>query len=491
MKWFRRPLHRWSISVRLTLWYVTTLLVVLGLFAAFSYAAFHMARHRDFDQHLIHETRQIMPFVQERAGMPVFVALDTLRSVAYQTDGIYGTYVRLLRADGSVVYESPNFARHELLPVRVQPVWEVQVYSHAWEGKPARTRYTPLFAEGGRLFGWLEVTGFEWSLHRELHHLGLVLGLGIVLGVLLAAVGGYWLARRALQPVALLTATARQMGADNLEARLPVPSGVQDELTELAQTFNELLTRLAASLERERRFTDNAAHELLTPLSALRSELEVALRRPRQVVYYREVLEEALRDVERMTETVRGLLHLARLERTDAHERARPTYLVERYRSRLKDWQVRLKQAELRFDAVLPEHAWVCAVPEYLDEVLDNLLSNACKYTPPGGHVRVEVHQLNGQVRLRISDSGVGFTPEEAAHLFDRFYRGSSAEGKPGSGLGLAIVRAIVQACGGSVRAWSPGPGKGSTFEVYWPACAVSMLPAVQGRPDGLSKRSS
>ncbi len=473
---FRHLPNRWSISVRLTLWYVVTLVVLLGLFAVFSYVTFHMARHRDFDQHLIHETRQLMPFVRERSGVPVFVALDTLRSVAYQTDGIYGTYVRLLRPDGQVIYESPNFARHDPLPVRVQPVQDVQVYSHTWEGKPARTRYTPLFSEDGRLFGWLEVTGFEWSLHRELHHLGLVLGAGIVLSVLLAAAGGYWLARRALQPVALLTATARQMGADNLEARLPVPNGVQDELTELAETFNDLLARLADSLERERRFTDNAAHELLTPLSALRSELEVALRRPRQAAYYREVLEEALRDVERMTETVRGLLHLARLERTDAHERARPIDLVERCQSRLKDWQLRFERAGLRFETVLPESAWVCVVPEYLDEVLDNLLSNACKYTPPGGQVRLEVHRLNGQIRLRVSDSGIGFAPEEAAHLFDRFYRGRSAEGKPGSGLGLAIVRAIVEACGGSVRAWSPGPGKGSTFEVYWPACPVPVL---------------
>ncbi|WP_243664558.1 sensor histidine kinase, partial [Rhodothermus marinus] len=243
----------------------------------------------------------------------------------------------------------------------------------------------------------------------------------------------------------------------NLTARLPVPNGVRDELTELAETFNDLLARLAASLERERRFTDNAAHELLTPLSALRSELEVALRRPRQAAYYREVLEEALRDVERMTETVRGLLHLARLERTDAHERARPTDLVERCQSRLKDWQVRFEQAGLRFEAVLPEHAWVCVVPEYLDEVLDNLLSNACKYTPPGGQVRLEVHRLDGQIRLRVTDNGIGFDPAEAAHLFDRFYRGRSAEGRPGSGLGLAIVRAIVEPaaarCGPGVRA--------------------------------------
>jgi len=127
---------------------------------------------------------------------------------------------------------------------------------------------------------------------------------------------------------------------------------------------------------------------------------------------------------------------------------------------------------------VLPGQAWVCVVPEYLDEVLDNLLSNACKYTPPGGRVRLEVHRLDGQIRLRVTDTGIGFDPAEAAHLFDRFYRGRSAEGRPGSGLGLAIVRAIVEACGGSVRAWSPGPGKGSTFEVYWPACSVPVLSA-------------
>ncbi len=471
MKHTRLPswLHL-PISARLTLWYGLTLLILLSLFAVFCYTNFHLSLHRDFDRHLTHEKRELMPFVRLEGARPTFATLDEVRSVAYRTDGIYGTYVRLLTPGGEVLYRSPNFEGHPPLPVSTPRAAEEEVISREWEAKPARTQYTPLIGEAGVLQGWLEVTGFEWSLHRELYRLGWTLAVGILLSVLLAIAGGYWLARRALRPVAALTETANRIGASDLQARLPTDFGVRDELTELAETLNGLIARLAASLGRERRLTANAAHELLTPLATLRNGVEAALRREGEAGAYRETLRGLMVDLDRMSATVHDLLQLSQADRLE-HVLREPVDLgavstehVARHRRRGE-----ARGIDLRARAA--PGVQVDADAAHLGEVLDNLLDNALKYTPEGGSVTVQVEGDAEEARLLISDTGAGFEPGEAEHLFDRFYRSdaSDIQAQPGSGLGLAIAKAVVNAFGGTITAQSNGSRQGSTFEVRFP----------------------
>ncbi|HEX8385879.1 MAG TPA: two-component sensor histidine kinase, partial [Rubricoccaceae bacterium] len=164
----RRPL---SISARLALWFGLALLLLLSAFAAVVYGSFHALLHRDFDRHLQHEEHELMPYVVLGADGPAFAGLGALRSVAYSTDGVFGTYVRLLGPDGRVRYQSPNFEGHGTLPVFVPATQETASESRTWQGEPARTRAIPLRGPEGRLAGWLELTGFEWSLHQGLHQL--------------------------------------------------------------------------------------------------------------------------------------------------------------------------------------------------------------------------------------------------------------------------------------------------------------------------------
>ena len=477
------------ISVRLALFYGLTLLLLLSGFAVFCYTGFHLALHRDFDRHLTHEQRELLPFVTVSSEGPSFDGLGGLTSVAYQTGGIYGTYVRLLTPSGEVRYRSPNFEGHVPLPVELdgsgRETAEHSV-SRDWEGLPARTRYVPLYADApggsavevGALVGWLEVTGFEWSRHQELDRLGRTLVLGVLVSVLFALIGGWWLARRTLRPVASMTEAARRMGGAEgpgaLAARLPSDFGPPDELTELAETFNGLLGRLEAAALRERRFTANAAHELLTPLATLRSEAEVALRREREAPAYRETIRNLLLDAERMTATVQGLLQLARAETIvkRAEDRLDLSALVSERTARARS-AAQAKNVSLRAD--VEPGVVVSAEEAPLAEVVDNLVANAVKYTPAGGKVTVALRHGGRSAAgepaavLRVTDTGAGFEPGDAALLFDRFYRSDAAavQAEPGSGLGLAIVQAIVEAYGGSVQATSEGPGRGATFEVH------------------------
>lgn len=460
---------RLSISTRLTLWYGLTLLILLSLFALFCYTNFHVSLHRDFDRHLTHEERELMPFVRLEEARPTFASLDNLRSVAYQTDGIYGTYVRLFSPGGEELYRSPNFQGHSALPVRLPDTADEWTVSREWDGKPARSRYAPL-SEGGAVQGWLEVTGFEWSLHQELFRLGRVLMLGIGLSLLLALAGGFLLARRALRPVAALTEAANEIKATDLSARLPMRFGVRDELTDLAETFNGMIERLEASFNRERRFTSNAAHELLTPLTTMYNNVEVALRRARDVETYQKKLRTILVDVEEMSETVRGLLQLSRVERLKELPRERID-LSKETQEHVERCQDRATRQRINLHSSIQPGVHVLADTVHLGEVLDNLLDNALKYTPEGGEVTVFLEAQAGEARLRVSDTGVGFDPEQAEHLFDRFYRVDIPEvqAQAGSGLGLAIVDSFVQVYGGTVSAHSPGLRQGSTFEVRLP----------------------
>ncbi|MEP0546349.1 MAG: ATP-binding protein [Rhodothermales bacterium] len=478
----RRPL---PISLRLTLWYSLTLFLLLSAFAAFCYTGFHVALHRDFDRHLTHEQRELLPFVAVDAAGPHFEGLDELTSVAYQSEGVYGTYVRLLTPEGEVRYRSPNFEAYPSLPVALPGQAEETSASIVWDGLPARTRTVPLRrGDDGPVLGWLELTGFEWSLHRELHRLAVTLALGVLLGVGFALGAGWWLARRTLRPISTMTEAAGQMGARDLSARLPADFGPRDELTDLAETFNGLLDRLERSVERERRFTANAAHELLTPLATLRSEAEVALRRDREAPDYRDALRRLLLDIERMTATVQGLLQLARADTLTkrAEDRLDLSALVE---DRLFRARPIAEAKGLALHGDVAPGVVIAAQASPIAEVADNLLANAVKYTPEGGRVDVRLSHGDGAARFVVRDNGVGFSPEEAARLFDRFYRSDDAavQSEPGSGLGLAIVRAIAEGYGGHVHAQSPGVGEGAEFEVVLPCLACRPRSGAASEP--------
>lgn len=457
------------ISVRLTLWYGLTLLLLLSGFSAFTYVFFQRGLVRDFDRHLLHERMQLLPFVELAEEGPGFRGLDELRSVAYQTDGPFGTYVRLLSTRGGVLYQSPNLSRRSL-DVRLPREIDESSVRHRWNGDPARSLYTPLMDEDRQVRGWLEVTGYEWALRQELRRLGQGMALGILLSVALAMFGGFLLARRALRPVSSMAEAADRIRATDLSARLPSRFGVRDELTELSETFNRMIDRLEGSFRRERRFTDNAAHELLTPLTTISNNIQIALRRQREREEYRATLEAIQTDVDEMTETVQGLLQLARIDRVQDLPRRRVDFsaLASEHAARFRP-RFERRQVELSTD--IASSVEIQADPGRLGDMLNNLLENALKYTGQGGGVHIRLDRGARGAHLAIEDTGVGFAPEEATKLFDRFYRSglSEVQRQPGSGLGLSIVKAIVESYGGSVSASSEGPGRGSRFELWIP----------------------
>jgi signal transduction histidine kinase len=286
---------------------------------------------------------------------------------------------------------------------------------------------------------------------------------------LMAALAGRRLCRRALLPVTQMARAACSMSADHQDQRLPSP-GTRDELEDMARSFNDLLGRMHEAFERQKRFTGEASHQLRTPLTALISEIEVARRRERTVADYQQILDQIHGDAVRLCQIVEGLLFLARAESEAGLPEVQPIDLASWVPSYLDHWSSHPRGCDIQAEPPGASPVWVRAHAPLLGQLLDNLLDNACKYSPPGTPVRVRLGREPGFVTIAVEDRGPGLSAEEAAHVFEPFYRSPQARlrGEPGVGLGLAVVARIAATFGGCVEA-DCKLGEGCRFVVRLP----------------------
>lgn len=288
--------------------------------------------------------------------------------------------------------------------------------------------------------------------------------------LLVAGAGGYWLSGRAMKPVHDIVSTAHGISEQNLSQRLEIPTA-NDELRQLSETLNGMLTRLEAAFTRITRFTANASHELRTPIAAIRTTAEVILERQRSVEEYEEMIRQILAESEFSTKLIDNLLTLARadanpaaleLSSLDARsvvEEIIPTSEILASHHGLV-WSV----------SIPPEAVIVMAEGQSLKRLILILVDNAIKYTPRGGTVRLTLCSTGAEAVFDVSDSGIGIAPEDVPHIFERFYRATNGRyvNPDGSGLGLAIAHWIAGAHYGSLEALSTA-GEGTTFRLILP----------------------
>jgi len=285
-----------------------------------------------------------------------------------------------------------------------------------------------------------------------------------------AAGGGYWLSRKALSPVDAITRTARAINATNLSDRLQkLRTG--DELQRLSDTLNEMLGRIESAFIRVTQFTADASHELRAPIALIRTEAEIALRRPRGEADYREALRHILLEAERTSSLVGELLTLARADSGRESLHLVPVDLRGIVTEVGGQWQELMVVRKLTFTQLIAsEDILILGDRGALQRLLAILLDNAVKYTPAPGTIEVVLETRGVSAVIRVCDSGIGIIPEEQPKIFERFYRADKARNREsgGAGLGLAIALWIVQQHQGSISVRS-SPGEGSTFVVEMP----------------------
>jgi heavy metal sensor kinase len=333
---------------------------------------------------------------------------------------------------------------------------------------PVRVLTQPV-REAGRVTSLIQVGMSLESVAVTRGRFLLVMATVLPLALLCAGGGGWLLARRALRPVDRMTEAARRISAEHLHERLE-STGSDDELDRLATTLNDMLGRLDAAFRQVRQFSADASHELQTPLTILKGELEVALRAPRSPDEYQRVLASALEENERIARLVEGLLLLSRADAGVLRMDRQPVDLAALV-AEVGDYAQVLAEAQgvaLEFKSVAP--ITIQGDREHLRRLLLNLVDNGIKYTPAGGRVTLTLQRDGGWAALRVADTGIGMGPEELERMFERFYRAPEAveQGKEGSGLGLCIARSIAEAHDGRIHVES-SPGQGSSFTVFLP----------------------
>ena len=311
------------------------------------------------------------------------------------------------------------------------------------------------------------------DLNTNLRQVRLLMIVLPAVGWLFAALLGRWYCGHALQPVLTMADDARVMSAALANGsasadKLPVPA-TNDELAELGTAFNSLLAAVFQSLAQQRRFTGDAAHQLRTPLAALRGQIEVALRRPRSAEEHERTLSVLLEQTTELQQVIEGLLFLARAEGDSVLPPAELIQLEYWLPEFLERWRHEPAYADLKFECEQPAQLHV--PPGLLRQLLENLVSNALKYSPHGKPVILRLEKAPGAVVIAVEDQGPGIPANGRQAIFEPFYRTAAARqaGTAGTGLGLAIASRIAIALGGQLSYEAP-KGGGSRFVCSFPA---------------------
>ncbi len=313
--------------------------------------------------------------------------------------------------------------------------------------------------------------------------------IGIPLALAISILGGLWLARKALRPIEQIAAMAREIGAKNLSQRIALPGKTDHELVTLTETLNLMFERLEGSFAQVSQFTSDASHELKTPLSIMKGEIEQAGRHLEAAAAKggtlgrkeaRDVLASMMEEVDRMQRIVEGLLLLSRADDRQLALDREETVLYDYLSSLGEDGAILAEERGLTLTCDLDpaaRHTRVLVDPTRLYQVVMNLLDNAFKYTPKGGKVTLFLHRSDESVRFGVADTGYGIAAEDLPKIFRRFYRTDNARTGPHDdsvrslGLGLAIVKSIIEAHGGTISVESE-LGQGTRFTITMPVFA-------------------
>jgi heavy metal sensor kinase len=324
------------------------------------------------------------------------------------------------------------------------------------------------------------------EVEDALNTLFIILIVTVPLALMVAILGGQFLAHKALKPVDNITQTARIITSQNLNQRI-TPPRVKDEISRLIETFNEMISRLDQSFRQIKQFSSDASHELKTPLTILKGEVEVTLRKERSLQEYQQTLKSNLEEINRMSQIVEDLLLLSRADIGEIRLNKENINLTEILNEVVAQMDLLAKSKRLRLSASNHhQHLHMFGDALRIRELFINLIENGIKYTEEGGSIRItltkeyqplvrnELDEAEGEkeefVKIIVSDTGIGIAKEDQERIFNRFFRVDKARSREegGSGLGLSICRWIVEAHQGEIKVESE-LGKGSSFIVKLP----------------------
>ena len=444
----------WSLRTQLTFWSALATGLALLTLAAITTASVWYSQLESVDDHLAAEAELFF------AAVPTGSAtVDGAQLLRKHNEVLYGFALGPTTGHAALVY-----------PAKLAPL------AAAWP-PAARTRMTELDGKHLRIGVFVEKDRtllLAADLEGARETLGALLGAyGVALPVVLlvVAVGSWWIARRALEPVAAITAAARAITADKLATRLPAPR-TEDEIARLTRVLNNMFDRLEHSFAQARRFSADASHELRTPLTILRGEAEEALRTGGFGTEQEKILVSLLEQVGGLQKIADNLLLLSRFDAGKNPVQLAPLDFTALVTDAAEDTELLAAPAGLKVTAELAPGVRVAGDTVLLRRLLLNLIDNAVRYNRPGGEVQLALRRENSTAVLALANTGPGLPPERRGEIFQRFFRLASDRNRAtgGSGLGLSLCREIATAHGGRIELVGSEADR-TEFAVYLPAC--------------------
>ena len=454
--------QRWRMSTvraQLTAWSVAVILVVLAVYAAGVFTFVKRSASQGLDERVRSDFRWAAEMWDRRPD-------GTFTWFEGDPGQAESPWLTVWGPDGQPLYQSTS--------ARWYPLPESASLARQADGRivsvPLAKTVFRVLTGPSRLDGRpvvIQVARSEASLSMELRELILFLALGLPLAVVVAGVGGYTLARRALAPVERMAERARSITAARLSDRLPVDNP-HDEFGQLASVFNDTLSRLESSFDQMERFTSDVSHELRTPLTAIRSVGEVGLRERRDERAYREIIGSMLEEVDRLVCLIARILTLSRVDSGQAKLSNDVIDVRELADDVAAQLGVLAEEKRQTIEVTGTGRPECVADAVLLRQALTNLVDNAIKYSPDGGRIDIHVSASPAGATIDISDPGPGIAPSRQAYIFDRFYRAAPSDSTTGAGLGLSIAKWAIEAVGGQLTLVNAHSGS-CTFRVTLP----------------------
>ena len=482
-------MHFRSLRFKLTLWYVLILGILLISFSSFLYFTLSKSLHRDVDNKL----RSLAELFASESSSPLskfgFGNIDQALETSMNLKPI-GKFIQVLDKSGNIGSKSDNL-KNVQLPISLNALKNASKGVITFEtnrsigNTPLRIITFPVI-ENNHPAKIVQIASSLEEVEDALNTLFIILIITVPLALMVASLGGQFLAHQALKPVDNITQTARMITSQNLNQRITPPK-VKDEISRLIDTFNEMISRLDQSFRQIKQFSSDASHELKTPLTILKGEAEVTLRKERTIQEYQQVLKSNLEEINRMSQIIEDLLLLSKAETGELRLNKENIDLTEILNEVVTQMDILAKSKRLHlFTSNHHQDIHILGDALRIRELFINLIENGIKYTEEGGsiHITLEkeyeplprnqsnwVGREKGEfVKIIFSDTGIGIAHEDQERIFNRFFRVDKARSREqgGSGLGLSICKWIVEAHHGEIKVESEF-GKGSSFIVKFP----------------------
>ena len=462
-----------SIRARLTLWYMIVLGCVLILFSTLVYYQMSRSLYKSVDRKILTISEVVATSMAPR-NQSVFSDIEKklAKRVGRQPSA---KFIQILDRSGHIGTKSLNL-KNKRLPVSFEALKNAANGAITYEtkvvfGEPLRIITYPVKRKSSEIRSIIQVATSLVEVRDTLRRLILILVSIVPLALIIASIGGIFLANKALKPVNEINRITKEITSRNLGLRVPQPA-THDELGQLVETINGMIERLEKSFKQIQQFTADASHELKTPLTILKGEAELALRKERKPEEYRQYLESSLEEVNRLSHLVQDLLILSKADTGRLTLHKEPLNLVTLTDACGKQCKFLGEPKDIRvvFRHTHDSGIWVMGDPHRLKQMFYNLIENAIKYSNDGGRIEIITGSNGNYASVAIKDEGLGIAPEDIPYIFDRFYRVDKSRSREagGTGLGLSICKWIAEAHQGKITVEST-PGVGSCFTVWIP----------------------